>query len=141
VGLGDNGEYYVLHGYGYKLSPNGWASRAIDLYDQHRADRIIGETNNGGEMVESTLLNVRAEAPFKMIHASRGKAVRAEPIAALYEQGRVHHVGTYPELEDQMCSFPIANENDDMVDALVYAITELIEGVPATVNITRNPFY
>ncbi len=125
AGLGDDGEYYVLHGYGYRLSPQGWASRALDLYDQYEADRIIGEVNNGGEMVESTIRNAREDAPFTQIRASRGKALRAEPIAALYEQGRVHHIGIHPELEDQMCSFPVANEHDDMVDALVYALTEL----------------
>ena len=125
AGLGDDGEYYVLHGYGYRLSPQGWATRALDLYDQYEADRIIGEVNNGGEMVESTVRNVREEAPFTQIHASRGKALRAEPIAALYEQNRVHHVGIHPELEEQMCTFPVANEHDDIIDALVYALTEL----------------
>lgn len=130
AGLGEDGQYYVLHGYGYRLSPDGWARRALDLYDQYQADRIIAERNNGGEMVEATIRNVRLDAPLETIVASRGKAVRAEPIAALYEQGRVHHVGLLPELEAQMCAFPVASEHDDMVDALVYALTALQEFSP-----------
>lgn len=123
AGVGANGSYYVLHGYGYRLSPDGWARRALDLYDQFEADRIVGEVNNGGDMVESTIRSVRRDVPFTQVRATRGKALRAEPIAALYEQKRVHHVGVFPELEGQMCAFPVANEHDDMVDALVYALS------------------
>lgn len=130
AGRGEDGEYYVLHGYGYRLSPQGWATRVLDLYDQHLADRIIAERNQGGEMVEHTIRSVRQEAPVSTIVASRGKALRAEPIAALYEQGRVHHVGLHADLEEQMCSFPVATEHDDMVDALVYALTELVDHSP-----------
>lgn len=126
VGLGNDGEYYVLHGEGYRLSPDGWANRAVDLFDQFQADRVLGEVNNGGDMVESTIRSVRRTIPFKSIHASRGKAVRAEPVAALYQQGKVHHVGIFASLEDQMCTFPVANEHDDLVDALVYGVTELM---------------
>lgn len=129
AGRGDDGELYVLSAQGYKLSPQGWATRALDAYDQYQADRIIAERNNGGEMVEATIRNVRAKAPVKTIVASRGKALRAEPIAALFEQGHVHMVGTFPKLDDELCSFPIANEHDDLVDALVYALTELAEPV------------
>lgn len=125
AGLGEDGGYYVLHAQGYHLSPAGWAKRAIDLFHQHHADRIIAERNQGGEMVEHTLRSVWAEAPVRTVVASRGKALRAEPVAALYEQGRVHHVGILPQLEEQMCAFPVASEHDDIVDALVYAITEL----------------
>lgn len=127
AGRGEDGEYYVLHGYGYRLSPQGWATRVLDLYDQHLADRIIAERNQGGEMVEHTIRSVRPDAPVTTIVASRGKALRAEPIAALFEQGRVHHVGIHGDLEEQMCSFPVAAEHDDMVDALVYALTDLVE--------------
>lgn len=125
AGKGVDGDWYVLHGFGYKLSPQGWATKAIDLYEQYKADRIIAERNNGGEMVEATIRGVGRSVPLRTITASRGKAVRAEPIAALYEAGRVHHVGTHAQLEDEMCAFPVANEHDDMVDALVYALTEL----------------
>ncbi len=129
-GVGEDGKYYVLHVAGYRLSPQGWAKKALDLFDQYECDRIVAEINNGGEMVEHTIRSVRGTVPIKVIHASRGKAVRAEPVASLYEQGKVHHVGTFSAAEDQMCSFPVANENDDMVDALVYALTELIERSP-----------
>jgi predicted phage terminase large subunit-like protein len=141
AGIGDDGHYYVTECRGYRLSPDGWARRALDLYDQYQADRIIAERNNGGEMVEATLRNVRPSAPVSTIQATRGKVLRAEPIAALYEQGRVHHVGVLGSCEEQMCAFPVANEHDDMVDALVYALTELVENKPAEVRVGRNLFY
>ena len=128
AGVGADADYYILHCRGYRLSPNGWAERAIALYDHWQADRIIAERNNGGEMVEATIRLVRQDVSLKTIVASRGKAVRAEPIAALYERGKVHHVGVHTELEEQQSSFPVANEHDDLVDALVYAVTELSEG-------------
>lgn len=127
AGKAHDGRLYILYGQGYILSPQAWAEKAISLYDLHAADRIIAERNNGGDMVEATIRHVRQSVPVRTIVASRGKMVRAEPIAALYEQGRVSHVGIFPELEDQMASFPIANERDDMVDALVYALTELAD--------------
>ena len=128
AGLGADGDYYVLAADQYRLSPSAWATRAIDAYDELRADRIVAEVNNGGDMVVATIRQVRRDVPVKVIHASRGKTVRAEPIAALYEQGKVHHVGTFAPLEDQLCAFPVANEHDDLVDAAVYALTELAEG-------------
>ena len=128
AGKGVDGEFYVLSVQQYKLSPHGWASKALDAHQQFGGDRIIAETNNGGDMVITTIQGVDRNAPVKKIVASRGKAVRAEPIAAMYEQGKVHHVGEHPDAESQMCNFPVATENDDMVDALVYALTELTEG-------------
>lgn len=126
---GQDGHFYVLHGLGYSLSPNGWATKAIELFHKYRADILIAERNNGGEMVEHTIRSVWQEAPLKTISATRGKIVRAEPISALYEQGKVHHVGMHVELEEQMCEFPVVNEHDDMVDSLVYALTELEESL------------
>lgn len=128
AGRGNDSQFYIFAGQGYRLSPQGWAQKAIDFYDTFQADRVIAERNNGGEMVESTIRTVRKTLPIKTIVASRGKTLRAEPVAALYEQGKVHHVGLFQELEDQMTSFPVANEHDDLVDALVYAITELMGG-------------
>jgi predicted phage terminase large subunit-like protein len=128
AGLGENGEFYVIRSVGVRLSPSGWAHKAIDWYDELAADKLVCEINQGGDMVSSTLRQVRPELPIKVIHASRGKQLRAEPIATLSEQGRVHLVGRFPTLEDQLLSFPVANEHDDEVDALVYAITELVEG-------------
>ena len=128
AGLGMDGEFYVLRVDPYKLSPDGWARQVLRAYKDDGADIIVAERNHGGEMVESTIRHTDPNANVKSIHASRGKAVRAEPVAALYEQGKVHHVGYFGEAEEQMCAFPVANENDDLVDALVYVITELSEG-------------
>lgn len=118
-------EVYVLHAEQVRLSPDGWARRAINLYDQYNADAVIAERNQGGEMVEHTIRTVRSSLRIKTVHASKGKAVRAEPVVALYEQNRAHHVGTFADLEDQMTSFPVAVAHEDILDAVVYAITDL----------------
>ena len=86
------------------MPPAEWAKAAIAAYHAHGADRIVAEVNNGGEMVEATLRVIDPNLAFAAVHASRGKITRAEPIAALYEQGRVHHLGAFAQLEDQMCS-------------------------------------
>jgi phage terminase large subunit-like protein len=105
---------------------------AISAYRTHRADRIVAEVNNGGEMVEATLRMVDPNVPFTAVRASRGKVTRAEPVAALYEQGRVHHVGAFSELEDQMCGFTTdfdrqrAGYSPDRVDALVWGLSDLV---------------
>ena len=122
---------YVLADGSGRMSPNTWAERAIALYDKHSADRIIGETNNGGDLVKEVLRTASGGNIFRFlaVNASRGKYARAEPIAALYEQGKVHHVGTFPELEDQMCTWTPkgpADASPDRMDALVWAITQLI---------------
>lgn len=126
AGKGEDGDYYVLASDGVRLSPHGWARRALSLHHEYSGDKIIGETNNGGEMVEATIKQVDRDAPFKKVVASKGKHIRAEPIAALYEQGRVHHVGVFGDLEEQECNFPVAVEHEDRLDANVYAITELM---------------
>ena len=94
---------------------------------KHGADRIVAETNNGGDLVESVIRTVNANVPYRKVTASRGKAIRAEPIGALYEQARVHHVGSFAKLEDQMCEFdPLTSRRSpDRMDALVWALTEL----------------
>lgn len=133
AGVGEDGRGYVFDDASCALGPNGWASRAVAAFDQHSADLIVGEVNNGGDMVEATVRSVRDIIAFKQVHASRGKVTRAEPIAALYEQGRVSHVGTFAELEDHMVLFtPLGIEGDttaDDVDALVWALTELFPQV------------
>lgn len=123
-------DYYVLSARGYRLSPRGWAGKAVDAFRQYGAGRIYAERNNGGDMVLDTIRSVWPGAPVELIVASKGKAVRAEPVAAKYEQGRVHHVGVFPELEEQMTTFPVANERDDILDATVYAITALGRSAP-----------
>ena len=108
-------------------TPNQWASDAIATYHRLKADRIVAEANQGGDMVRHTLQTVERHVPIRMVHASRGKRVRAEPIAALYEQGRVHHLGSFPELEDQLCSWvPDSSTSPDRLDALVWAFTDLV---------------
>jgi phage terminase large subunit-like protein len=114
-------------------------------YRKHKADRIIAEVNNGGAMVEATIRAIDSRVSYRSVHASRGKVVRAEPIAALYEQRRVHHVGTFTALEDQMCAFTSdfdrsrAGYAPDRVDALVWALTEL-SGPRNTVIVSPLPF-
>ena len=128
----------MANGYGYVLAdesgqyrPEEWAARAVSLYDLYDADRIIGEVNNGGEMIEAVLRTVRPNLSYTAVRASRGKVTRAEPIAALYERGKVFHVEEFPELENQMCSFTSDFDrksqgySPDRVDALVWAMTEL----------------
>jgi len=111
-----------------KESPLGWAKIAIAAFKARNADRIVGEVNNGGDLVAANIYGVDPNVPFRAVRASRGKYVRAEPVAALYEQGRVHHAGNFSELEDQMCGFvPGTKEKSpDRMDALVWAVTELL---------------
>lgn len=141
VGLGrDNDGYargYVLEDGTLKGSPEEWASKAVHLYRKYQADRIVAEKNNGGDMVGSVIKAVDRSVPITLVHASRGKYVRAEPISALYEQGRVHHVGRFDQLEDQMCLFSVDNfktpamGSPDRVDALVWGLTSIFEKITA----------
>lgn len=127
AGVDREGEGYVLADLTCRTTPDGWARRAVNAYHDWQADRIIAEQNQGGEMVELTLRTVDRSIPYRGVHASRGKRTRAEPVAALYEQGKVHHVGTHSALEDQQCMFtPDTTESPDRVDALVYALTDLM---------------
>ena len=100
------------------------------LYDQYQADKVVAEKNYGGEMVLSTLSNERAEGPVELVHSRRGKELRAEPISALYEQGRVKHLRGLGALEDQMCQMTVrgfeGRGSPDRLDALVWAIHELV---------------
>jgi phage terminase large subunit-like protein len=127
AGLGTDGHGYVLEDASLQASPHGWGSRAVLMYHTHVADRVVAETNNGGEMVELTIRTVDKAVAYKAVHASRGKRTRAEPIAALYEQKKVHHVGTFPALEDEMCHWtPEDAESPNRMDALVWALTDLM---------------
>lgn len=116
------------------LSPAAWAARAAALYEEFEADAIIAEANQGGEMVRAVLAQAGANLPVRLVHATRGKIVRAQPAATLYERGRIHHVGVMPELEDQMCQYDgSAAASPDRLDALVWALADLFETRP------RNP--
>jgi phage terminase large subunit-like protein len=122
---------YVLADRSVRGTPDVWSKVAVNLYREYEADRIVAEKNQGGEMVEAVLRAVDRNVPVKLVTATRGKVVRAEPISALYEQGRVHHVGRFDELEDQMCLFSQdydrANGSPDRVDALVWGLASLFE--------------
>lgn len=123
---------FVLEDLSGSYSPNEWAHVAIDAYERHRADRILGEKNNGGAMVEATIRAVSRSVPFSAVWASRGKRTRAEPISALYEQGKAHHVGApaaFARLEDQLTTWDGNGPSPNRLDALVWGGTELmIEG-------------
>jgi len=127
---------YVLEDRSLHSSPDGWAEAVLTGYNRNKADRIVGEANFGGDMVENTIMQAaksrNQQASYKHVHASRGKAVRAEPVVALYEQGRIHHIGEFPQLEDEMCEWipGETRESPNRVDALVWAITELMLGEP-----------
>jgi len=125
AGLGTDGFGYVLDDVSLRDTPEGWAKAAVAAYHRHRADRIIAETNNGGEMVGHTIRTVEPGVPFSEVYATRGKAIRAEPISALYEQGRIKHVGFFADLEDQLCTWMPGEKSPDRLDALVWAFTEL----------------
>ena len=118
--------YYVLDDLSGRYTPNDAAKVVVSSYKAYKADRIVAEVNNGGDLVEAILRNVDHAFAYKAVHASRGKLTRAEPIAALYEQHRVHHVRTFGMLEDQMCDYvPMTSKSPDRMDALVWALTEL----------------
>jgi predicted phage terminase large subunit-like protein len=127
AGVDHDGEYWVLADLSGRYSPEQWARRAVQAYRDYEADRIVAEQNFGGAMVESTIRAVNSDVPVRMVVASRGKAIRAEPIAALYEQHRVHHVGQFAALEDQMTGWDPAESgpSPDRVDALVSALSDL----------------
>jgi phage terminase large subunit-like protein len=120
------GHGYVLDDITVKGSPDTWARAAVAAYHRWEADKIIGEANNGGDMVESTVRTVDRSVHFAKVHASRGKFTRAEPVSALYEQGKVHHLGDLAELEDQMCTWVPGDTSPDRMDAAVWALTELM---------------
>lgn len=126
--LGADGHGYVLGDASGKYTPEGWAQAAVACYRNFSADRIVCERNFGGAMAEATIRSVDPAASIRMVHASRGKAVRAEPVVALYEQRRVHHVGHFPGLEDQLCGWsPLYSKGSpDRLDALVWAFTDLM---------------
>jgi phage terminase large subunit-like protein len=123
---------FVIADLSGRMSAFDWARTAVRAYHEFEADRIVAEVNNGGELVENTLRMVDPSVSFRAVRASRGKVARAEPAAALYEQGRVHHVGQFSKLEDQMLSFTSdfdrsrAGYSPDRVDALVWALTDLL---------------
>jgi phage terminase large subunit-like protein len=126
AGLGIDGHGYVLDDLSLKGSPGTWARTAVEAYHAWEADRIVAEVNNGGDLVEHTVRTVDASVPYSAVRASRGKIARAEPVAALYEQGKIHHVDVFKALERQMIEG--TSKSPDRVDALVWAISALMLG-------------
>lgn len=129
IGAGrKNNHMYAVADASVQGSPKTWASRAVQLYTDLKADCIVAEANNGGEMVETVIHQIDPHVRVKLVHASRGKQTRAEPIAAIYEQGRGHHTGSFPALEDEMCLWIPGDNSPNRMDALVWAGTELMLG-------------
>jgi len=128
AGIDEDGHGYVLEDATMKGTPEQWASKAIQMYKFHEADCIVAEVNNGGDMVEAVIRAVDENVSYKSVRATRGKVIRAEPVAALYERGKVHHVGVLKELEHQMTNWQPGQDSPDRMDALVWALTELMLG-------------
>lgn len=132
-GLGTDGNGYVLEDLTLSAGPAKWGATATSAYDRHDADLIVGETNYGGAMVGFVVKAAKPGVPFKQVTATRGKVVRAEPIAALTDQGKIRFVGTFPELEEELCAFTTTGytglKSPNRADALVWAMTELFPGM------------
>lgn len=130
AGIGHDGRAYVIEDATTRAGPDEWARRTVDLYHKHKADLIVAERNFGGEMVRRVIQTVGRNLPVKLVTASRGKAVRAEPVSALYEQGKVSHLRPMPDLEDQMINMTgdgfVGMGSPDRLDAMVWALTELM---------------
>lgn len=138
-GVGEDGHGYILDDLSLRGTPAEWAIEAHVGFNKYEADRMIAEANQGGDMIEQTLRSVLEKGermpPYKKVHASRGKLTRAEPVSALYEQGQVHHVGSFAELEDQMCTWVPGETSPDRMDALVWLLTELmVDGSKASMT-------
>lgn len=130
VAKGINGHFYILGDYTGKYSPEQTARRISQAYNEKQADTVIGEVNNGGDYIETVIRLVNGKMPYKSVHASRGKATRAEPIALLYSQGRIHHYGSYAKLEDEMTTWTpnSGDKSPNRIDSLCWGITELLGG-------------
>lgn len=120
--------FYTLSDDSIQGSPQTWAIAAVTAYHKYKANVIVAEDNNGGEMVEAVIKQVDPSVNIRRVHASRGKATRAEPVAAISEQGRDHHVGSFPALEDELCLWMVGDASPNRLDAKVWAITELSGG-------------
>lgn len=117
---------YLLADLSMRAAPLAWAKRVVSAYYEWDANEIIAESNQGGDMVKTTIHTVNPDVPVRLIHASKGKSARAEPVSAKYEQGLVHHVGIFGELEDQMCNWQPGEKSPDRLDAMVHAFTDLL---------------
>lgn len=125
-GLSEDRHVWILEDATTKGSPDKWGNAAVAAYHKLLADRIVGEVNNGGDMVEYVIRSIEPNISFESVRASRGKYTRAEPVSALYEQGKIHHVGNFPDLEDQLCEWVPGDKSPDRLDALVWLVYELM---------------
>jgi len=130
--------FYTLADDSIQGSPQVWATAAVTAYHRHKADLIVAEDNNGGEMVEAVIKQVDESVPVQRVHASRGKATRAEPVSLLSQQGRDHHVGEFAKLEDELCLWQQGDASPNRLDAKVWAITALMIG--GITRLVDNPF-
>lgn len=126
AGIDSDRHGYVLEDMTIKATPEQWARVAIDAFNKWNADKIVGEANNGGDMIETIIKNINPDIPYKKVWASRGKATRAEPVSALYERNKIHHIGYFPDLEDELCEWEPGLSSPNRLDACVWAFTELI---------------
>jgi phage terminase large subunit-like protein len=129
AGLGADGLGYVLADLSLRGKPHQWAATAVGAYHQFKADQIVAETNNGGDMVTATILTQDRQVPVRKLTATRGKFLRAQPVSTLYERRLIRHVGVYPELENQMCQWVPGETSPDRLDACVWAFTALMADI------------
>jgi hypothetical protein len=139
AGIDANEHLYILEDASLQGSPLQWATAAVTCYNKYKANLIVAESNNGGEMVSQVIWQVNASVPVELVHASRGKATRAEPVAALYEHNKGHHVGNFPLLEDELCQWVPGDASPNRLDAMVWAATKLI-GNSVSVGVIDDPF-
>lgn len=128
AGIGQDKKGYIVDDLSGKYSPSEWAKKVIRSYHYYKADRVVAEINQGGDLVEQTIRVYDPTISYRSVRASKGKVARAEPVAALYEQGKIIHLGHFSKLEDQMCNFSGGRmaKSPDRVDALVWTLTELL---------------
>ena len=143
AGLGEDGDFYVIEDLSGRLSVDKWARVVVDAYHRLGADRVVAEVNQGGDLVEKVIRQIDSGISYRAIRASKGKFARAEPVASRYEQARCHHVGAYPQLEDQLCSYSstFMPQSPDRLDALVYAITELDSRSTVNIRVDNDANY
>jgi len=143
MALGTDNHAYLLEDLSGRYSPEEWGQIVVEAWKRHRADRIVGEKNYGGDMVRAIVHAVNPDAPYKEVNATRGKVVRAEPISALYEQHKIHHVGYFTELEDQLCAMTMGGymgiKSPDRADSAIWAATELFPQMTAKAEEERRP--
>ena len=137
AGRGIDGRIYVLDDRSCRASPLEWAKKVIFLYRELEADRVVGEINNGGDLIENLLREFDPDVSFRAVRATRGKSVRAEPVAALYEKGRVSHAGVFRDLEDELTGYvpSMTRKSPDRMDALVWAVSDLVRPQPRLVTV------